>query len=155
MDIPLNVTQIYAKIKNFWRLFPDAHFSKRLDHSRLVTTENEKTAKWLRLVGLSKMCMYVKREIGCSNIVVSQLNRNIELLKEQERNMNPWRLTSWSRFLALRWWFWCLRSETYRIERYLTGILKTYCSACLKKQRRWNRNYTFKHDLSINKVEEI
>ena len=158
VDIPLNVTQIYAKIKEFKGYFPDAHLVNVFDHSRLVTTENEKD-EMVKIGRLSKMCMYVKKEIGCSNIVVSQLNRNIEAPERARTQYEPMASDIFgadSLFQDADVVLVPHRPETYRIERYFDWDTKDFIALHVLKNRDGETGIIpFKHDLSTNKVEEI
>ena len=55
---------------------PDYTIINVYDHSRLILSEREQELQKLNEV--SKGCMWLQSKIGCVNILLSQLNRNIE-----------------------------------------------------------------------------
>lgn len=55
---------------------PDATIINVFDHSRLILSNKEQELQKLNEV--SKGCMWMQAKIGCINILLSQLNRNIE-----------------------------------------------------------------------------
>jgi replicative DNA helicase len=88
IDVPLNITQIYQKIIEFRNKFPNYDLVNVFDHSRLVIDE-EKSDEMRKIDRLSKTCMYLKKKIHCSNIIVSQLNRNIESPDRAKTDYEP------------------------------------------------------------------
>ena len=55
---------------------PDHIIINVYDHSRLILSEKEQELQ--KLNDVSKGCMWLQSKIGCVNILLSQLNRNIE-----------------------------------------------------------------------------
>ena len=56
--------------------YPDHTIINVYDHSRLILSEKEQELQKLNEV--SKGCMWLQAKMGCINILLSQLNRNIE-----------------------------------------------------------------------------
>jgi replicative DNA helicase len=88
VDIPINVVQINTKVMEFSNRFKGYHLVNVFDHSRLVTDSNERD-EMAKIGRLSKVCMYLKKKINCSNIIVSQLNRNIESPERAKMGYEP------------------------------------------------------------------
>lgn len=88
IDIPINIKQIFSKIMEFKKKFYNYEIVNVFDHSRLVIDE-DKGDEMRKIDRLSKMCMYLKKKIGCINIIVSQLNRNIESPERARTDYEP------------------------------------------------------------------
>tara|TARA_R110002074_G_scaffold112987_3_gene241491 strand:+ start:1797 stop:2747 length:951 start_codon:yes stop_codon:yes gene_type:complete len=56
--------------------YPDKTIVNVFDHSRLILSEKDK--ELTKLNEVSKGCMWMQSTMGCINILLSQLNRNIE-----------------------------------------------------------------------------
>lgn len=80
-----SIEEIYNAIISFQNQYPEHRLINILDHTALVDYKNEKDELEL-LTKLAKMAMVVKKQIGCTNIFLGQLNSNIE---QYERISSP------------------------------------------------------------------
>lgn len=158
IDIPLNSTQIYKTIMDFKVRFPGHHIVNVFDHSRLVTDENERD-EMSKIGRLSRLCMYVKKKINCSNIIVSQLNRNIESPERAKTLYEPMASDIFgadSIFQDADVVIIPHRPELYHIEMYYKFPTKNFLALHLLKNRDGETGLLpFKHELAINNIEEL
>ena len=75
-NIPRNMEFIKETNVEITTKHPDHTIINVFDHSRLILSEREQELQKLNEV--SKGCMWLQSKIGCVNILLSQLNRNIE-----------------------------------------------------------------------------
>jgi len=81
-----NVNQICTAALDFQKQNPEHKLVIMLDHTALVTMENEKDELEL-ITRLARASMWLKKQIGCVIIFLGQLNSNIEDI-ERIRNDN-------------------------------------------------------------------
>ena len=75
-NVPRDMEFIKQANVEFTNKRPDDIIINVYDHSRLILSEKEQELQKLNEV--SKGCMWLQSKIGCINILLSQLNRNIE-----------------------------------------------------------------------------
>ena len=75
-NIPRTITFIKDTNIDVTNKHPDATIINVFDHSRLILSDKDQELQKLNEV--SKGCMWLQAKIGCINILLSQLNRNIE-----------------------------------------------------------------------------
>ena len=75
-NVPRNMEFIKEANVDICNKEPDATIINVFDHSRLILSNKEQGLQKLNEV--SKGCMWMQAKIGCINILLSQLNRNIE-----------------------------------------------------------------------------
>lgn len=158
IDIPSGVSQIFAKVMEFHKRFPDYNIVNVFDHSRLVTDENERD-EMAKIGRMSKMCMFLKKKIKCSNIILSQLNRNIESAERAKSKYEPLLSDIFSAdslaqdadsVIIMQ------RPEMYRIANYNGYDTKGLLAIHVMKNRDGDTGWLpFKHNLGINLIEEF
>ena len=75
-NIPRNIEFIKKANIDVTNKHPDTTIINVFDHSRLILSNKDQELQKLNEV--SKGCMWLQAKIGCINILLSQLNRNIE-----------------------------------------------------------------------------
>jgi replicative DNA helicase len=75
-NIPRDIEFIKNTNVEVTNKYPDATIINVFDHSRLILSGKDQELQKLNEV--SKGCMWMQAKIGCINILLSQLNRNIE-----------------------------------------------------------------------------
>jgi replicative DNA helicase len=75
-NIPRNMEFVKEANVDICNKYPDKVVINVYDHSRLILSEREQELQKLNEV--SKGCMWLQAKMGCINILLSQLNRNIE-----------------------------------------------------------------------------
>jgi replicative DNA helicase len=76
-DIPVNFKQWESKVEEVALLFPNKTIVNIVDHTRLITSSNEKTEEE-KITNLMLAGVRLKNKLECINIFLSQLNRKIE-----------------------------------------------------------------------------
>ena len=76
-DIPVNHKQWESKVEEVAVLFPNRTIVNIVDHTRLITSSNEKTEEE-KITNLMLAGVRLKNKLECINIFLSQLNRKIE-----------------------------------------------------------------------------
>lgn len=76
-DIPVNYKQWENKVEEVAALFPGKTVVNIIDHTRLVTSANERTEEE-KITNLMLAGVRLKNKLECINIFLSQLNRKIE-----------------------------------------------------------------------------
>ncbi len=76
-DIPVNFKQWESKVEEVSTLFPNRTIVNIVDHTRLITSSNEKTEEE-KITNLMLAGVRLKNKLECINIFLSQLNRKIE-----------------------------------------------------------------------------
>ena len=76
-DIPVNHKQWESKVEEVALLFPNRTIVNIVDHTRLITSSNEKTEEE-KITNLMLAGVRLKNKLECINIFLSQLNRKIE-----------------------------------------------------------------------------
>lgn len=158
VDIPVGTSRIYKKILDFHRKFPDRHLINVFDHSRLVTDENERD-EMTKIGRLSKMGMLLKKKLNCTNIIVSQLNRNIENMDRAKNLHEPMASDVFGADSLVQDADVVLiphRPETFRIANYFGYDTKDFIALHIIKNRDGETGFIpFKHNLAINSIEEL
>ena len=75
-NVPRTIEYIKETNVDITNSDPDVRIINIFDHSRLVVGQADSELQ--RLNALSKGCMWMQAKMGCINILLSQLNRNIE-----------------------------------------------------------------------------
>ena len=75
-NIPRDMEFVKQSNVDVTNKYPDHTIVNVYDHSRLILSEKEQELQKLNEV--SKGCMWLQAKMGCINILLSQLNRNIE-----------------------------------------------------------------------------
>ena len=75
-NIPRDMEFVKQSNVDVTNKYPDHTIVNVYDHSRLILSEKEQELQKLNEV--SKSCMWLQAKMGCINILLSQLNRNIE-----------------------------------------------------------------------------
>ena len=158
VDIPINVIQIHKKIMEFHSKFKGYHLVNVFDHSRLVTGDAEKD-EMIRIGRLSKLCMYLKKKIHCSNLIISQLNRNIESPERAKTLYEPMASDIFgadSLYQDADVVIVPHRPETFKLDKYYGFDTKNFIAMHILKNRDGDTGFIpFKHNLGINSIEEI
>ncbi len=76
-DIPVNHKQWESKVEEVAVLFPNRTIVNIVDHTRLITSSNEKTEEE-KITNLMLAGVRLKNKLECINVFLSQLNRKIE-----------------------------------------------------------------------------
>lgn len=76
-DIPVNHKQWESKVEEVALLFPNRTIVNIVDHTRLITSSNEKTEEE-KITNLMLAGVRLKNKLECINVFLSQLNRKIE-----------------------------------------------------------------------------
>jgi replicative DNA helicase len=76
-DIPVNFKQWESKVEEVALLFANKTIVNIVDHTRLITSSNEKTEEE-KITNLMLAGVRLKNKLECINIFLSQLNRKIE-----------------------------------------------------------------------------
>jgi len=76
-DIPVNHKQWESKVEEVALLFPGKTIVNIVDHTRLITSSNERTEEE-KITNLMLAGVRLKNKLECINIFLSQLNRKIE-----------------------------------------------------------------------------
>lgn len=84
-DIPANTNEILETVLYYQSKYPDHKILNIFDHTRLLKRDREKD-EYEVVTNLTKVGIELKKKIGCSNIYLSQLNREIE---NEKRLSNP------------------------------------------------------------------
>ena len=158
IDIPINVEQINAKVAEFFAKFRGYHIVNVFDHSRLVTGDTEH-GEMVKIGRFSKLCMYMKKKYDCSNIIVSQLNRNIEAPERSKTQHEPIASDIFgadSLFQDADIVLVPHNPEMFKLENYHGFDTKNFLAMHILKNRDGDTGFIpFKHNLAINKIEEI
>ena len=75
-NIPRDMEFVKKSNVDITNKYPDHTIINVFDHSRLILSEKDQELQKLNEV--SKGCMWLQAKMGCINILLSQLNRNIE-----------------------------------------------------------------------------
>jgi len=75
-NVPRDMEFIKEANVEITQRYPDKTIINVFDHSRLILSDKDK--ELLKLNEVSKGCMWMQSTMGCINILLSQLNRNIE-----------------------------------------------------------------------------
>lgn len=75
-NVPRDMEFIKEANTEITQKYPDKTIVNVFDHSRLILSERDK--ELMKLNEVSKGCMWMQSTMGCINILLSQLNRNIE-----------------------------------------------------------------------------
>jgi replicative DNA helicase len=75
-NVPRDMEFIKESNTEITQKYPDRTIVNIFDHSRLILSDKDK--ELLKLNEVSKGCMWMQSTMGCINILISQLNRNIE-----------------------------------------------------------------------------
>jgi len=75
-NVPRDMEFIKEANTEITQKYPDKTIVNVFDHSRLILSDKDK--ELLKLNEVSKGCMWMQSTMGCINILLSQLNRNIE-----------------------------------------------------------------------------
>lgn len=158
VDTPLSISKISNVIKKVSESYPEYILVNVFDHTRLTLSENNED-EFNKINRLSKLGYLYKRKLGCVNIILSQLNRNIE---------NPDRLrTQYAPELSDLFGSDSVsqdadivimphRPELYKIDNYQGLDTKDMIYMHLKKNREGNLGIIpMKHNLKYNIIEEL
>lgn len=157
-DVPLSIKQIGQKTLEFQEKNPDDHLVLIFDHSRLIKRDNESN-EMTRLSNFSKQCMYLKKMISCTTIILSQLNRNIEQPNRASSKYKPMLSDIFGADSIAQdadTIFMIHRPELYDVKNYLGFNAKNLIALHIEKNRDGAIGMVpMQHELSINKIEEI
>lgn len=78
VDVPTSPKSILKKIEQLYYENPDTHIINILDHSLLARKEKESDTNKELIGELSKTFMFAKKKYKCTNIIFSQVKRDVD-----------------------------------------------------------------------------
>jgi replicative DNA helicase len=157
-DVPCNIDYIWTSTLRIKDAFPEHHIIRVIDHTRLIVRKDEKD-ELERLNRLAISSMYAMKEIGCSDMFISQLNRDIEKPERAAGKYVPLLTDLFgadSIGQAANTVIILQRPEMYNLSFYLDDEpAKNLLAAHIVKNRNGDVLWLpFEHNLSVNKIEE-
>lgn len=155
-DIPVNFKQWESKVEEVSTLFPNRTIVNIVDHTRLITSSNEKTEEE-KITNLMLAGVRLKNKLECINIFLSQLNRKIE---DGERSdvgttgILPSYIFGADSVMQCATLVLALhRPEMYDLSRYKSLDTKNLLITQILKQREGELcEIAMYHNLAINKI---
>lgn len=155
-DIPVNYKQWEQKVEEVQLLFPGKTIVNVVDHTRLLTSANEKTEEE-KITNLMIAGVRLKNKLECVNVFLSQLNRKIE--DGERANVGTTGILP-SYIFGADSVMQCAtlviglhRPEQYDLSRYKSLDTKNLMIAQLLKQREGELcEIALYHDLAINRI---
>ena len=77
VDIPTTASKIHQKMIELYHKYKGYHIVNAIDHSLLLAKDNEKNNQEL-VQNLTNTCLHLKKSIGCTNIILSQIKRDAD-----------------------------------------------------------------------------
>ena len=158
IDTQVSVNKIYRIIEKFQVENPYHTIINVFDHTRLALSEKGEEEQAM-INKMSKMGVYIKNTMGCINILISQLNRNIESTDRAKSFYEPELSDLWmasaieqdaNAIVLLH------RPEMYHIPVYHQLPTKNLIAAHWKKNRDGDLGLIpMRHELAYNYIEEI
>jgi len=157
-DIPVNFKQWESKVEEVSTLFPNRTIVNIVDHTRLITSSNEKTEEE-KITNLMLAGVRLKNKLECINIFLSQLNRKIE---DGERSdvgttgILPSYIFGADSVMQCATLVLALhRPEMYDLSRYKSLDTKNLLITQILKQREGELcEIAMYHNLAINRIYE-
>jgi replicative DNA helicase len=89
VDIPAKPSEIKGKIEHIVNTNPDSHIINILDHSLLTRKEKDSDGPRELIGDVSKTFMFIKKKFGCTNILFSQVKREVDSHERAKESHMP------------------------------------------------------------------
>lgn len=159
-DTPMTSLAWAKKVEEVHNLFPDYKIVNIIDHTRLVKKSNQLTEEQ-KITDFMETGVELKNKILCTNIFLSQLNRDIEKEKDRQNiGKNPPVLSDIFGSDAVGQFANTViilhRPEIYGLDTYLDEITANRIFWHFVKQRDGDLGYiSLKHELKYNNMEDL